>query len=51
MTFQTRIGIDIGGTFTDAMAITPEGIRIAKVPSTPQEPWRAVVEAVEALHL
>ncbi len=51
MTFPTRIGIDIGGTFTDAMAITPEGIRIAKVPSTPQEPWRAVVEAVEALHL
>ncbi len=51
MTAPTRIGIDIGGTFTDAIAVTPSGIRIAKVPSTPQEPWRAVIAAVEALQL
>lgn len=51
MTGPTRIGIDIGGTFTDAIAVTPQGIRIAKVPSTPQEPWRAVIAAVEALQL
>jgi len=51
VTALTRIGIDIGGTFTDAIAVTPQGIRIAKVPSTPQEPWRAVVSAVEALQL
>lgn len=47
----TRIGIDIGGTFTDAFALTPDGVRIAKVPSTPEEPWRAVMQAVEALEL
>ncbi|MFZ5809630.1 MAG: hydantoinase/oxoprolinase family protein [Chloroflexota bacterium] len=51
MTTATRIGIDIGGTFTDAIALTPEGIRIAKVPSTPAEPWRAVMQAVKALNL
>ncbi|MCX8061692.1 MAG: hydantoinase/oxoprolinase family protein [Anaerolineales bacterium] len=51
MSISTRIGIDIGGTFTDAIAVTPQGIRIAKVPSTPQEPWRAVIAAVEALQL
>ncbi|MCS6906296.1 MAG: hydantoinase/oxoprolinase family protein [Anaerolineales bacterium] len=51
MSIPTRIGIDIGGTFTDAFAVTPSGIRIAKVPSTPQEPWRAVITAVEALQL
>lgn len=51
MNRDTRIGIDIGGTFTDAFALTPQGLRIAKVPSTPQEPWRAVMEAVRALQL
>ncbi len=51
MNQSIRIGIDIGGTFTDAFALTPQGLRIAKVPSTPQEPWKAVMEAVQSLQL
>jgi N-methylhydantoinase A len=42
-----RAGVDVGGTFTDLVAVTPEGrLHVVKVPSTPQDPsvglWRAV---------
>lgn len=42
-----RVGVDVGGTFTDLVALTPEGrLHVVKVPSTPQDPsvglWRAV---------
>ncbi len=43
--------MDIGGTFTDAVAVSSEGIRIAKVPSNPENPGQAVLAAVEALGL
>lgn len=46
-----RIGIDIGGTFTDAIAISARGITTAKVPSNPTNPGEAVLAAVEALNL
>jgi 5-oxoprolinase (ATP-hydrolysing) len=39
-----RVGTDTGGTFTDL--VTADG-RIAKVPSTPDDPGRAVRQAVE----
>jgi N-methylhydantoinase A/oxoprolinase/acetone carboxylase beta subunit len=51
MASQLRVGIDIGGTFTDAVAVSREDIRIAKVPSDPAHPGAAVVAAVEALNL
>jgi N-methylhydantoinase A/oxoprolinase/acetone carboxylase beta subunit len=38
-----RIGVDTGGTFTDA--VTDDG-RVMKVPSTPEDPAMAVAEAV-----
>src|SRR3982074_1760752 len=48
-----EIGTDIGGTFTDIIAIrrdTPE-TRIAKVPSRPHAPVQAMLEAIEAVGL
>ena len=46
-----RVGIDVGGTFTDAVAHdTADGsLRWAKAPSTPHEPALGVLDAVSAL--
>ena len=44
-----RAGIDTGGTFTDLVAVDAAGsarLRIAKVPSTPAAPGRAVFDAL-----
>ncbi len=44
------IGIDIGGTFTDAVLRSADGsMRSLKVPSTPDDPARAVGHALERL--
>ena len=46
-----RVGVDVGGTFTDAAVFddTAGSIRYAKVPSTPTDPARAVLEVLERL--
>ncbi len=45
-----RVGVDTGGTFTDAVAVDDEGrLRFAKVPSTPERPEEAVLRALAAL--
>ena len=43
-----RVSIDIGGTFTDLVALNEEsgGILNIKVPSTPREPAKAVIRAL-----
>ena len=46
-----RIGIDTGGTFTDAVAIRGEVAQALKVPSTPDDPGRAALEAARAFGL
>ena len=44
------VGIDIGGTFTDAIATRADGtVRVAKVPSTPADPGLAFGQALAAL--
>ena len=45
-----RIGIDIGGTFTDIVCVTPEGsLLVRKVPSTPDDYSRSVLECLPGL--
>ena len=48
---NVRIAIDTGGTFTDLVLSDPETGRLAfhKVPSTPADPSRALVEGVREL--
>ena len=44
------VGIDVGGTFTDAIALHRDGrARVAKVASTPKDPSIALVDAFEEL--
>jgi N-methylhydantoinase A len=45
-----RIGVDVGGTFTDLVAIDPAGITtLAKVPSTPDDPSLGVLDGLQLL--
>ncbi|MEM7056467.1 MAG: hydantoinase/oxoprolinase family protein [Pseudomonadota bacterium] len=43
-----RVGIEVGGTFTDLIEVRDGVIRSAKVPSTPDAPDRGAVHAIEA---
>lgn len=43
-----RIGVEVGGTFTDLVAIDGNGIRVLKVPSTPQNPDEGAFAALLA---
>jgi N-methylhydantoinase A len=45
---SVRIGIDTGGTFTDVVAVAPDGgMFTSKVPSTPSDPSVAFLRAIE----
>ena len=43
---EVRVGVEVGGTFTDLVAIGPDGIRIAKVPSVPRRPDEGAFNAL-----
>jgi N-methylhydantoinase A len=45
------VGVDIGGTFTDFMLYDTEsgGVHVHKIPSTPSEPERAMVDGLTEL--
>ncbi len=43
-----RVGVDVGGTFTDLASIAPDGsLHVTKVVSTPDDPARALFRAVD----
>jgi N-methylhydantoinase A/oxoprolinase/acetone carboxylase beta subunit len=44
-TAEAILGVDVGGTFTDAVLITAKGIFTGKSPSTPEDQSVGVVEA------
>jgi N-methylhydantoinase A len=47
-----RVGVDVGGTFTDLVAVAPDGtLDIRKVLSTPDDPSIGLFEACDALAL
>lgn len=49
-THRLRVGIDVGGTFTDIVAVDEQGaLFYAKVPSTPADQSVGVVAAIERL--
>jgi len=41
------LGVDVGGTFTDAALLDDERLHTAKVPTTPEDQSRGVMSAVE----
>ena len=46
-----RVGVEIGGTFTDLVAFRDGGVQVAKVPSTPASPDIGAFDAIQAAGL
>src|ERR1700722_7329627 len=44
-----RLGVDVGGTFTDAVLAVDGRVVTAKAPSTPQDQSEGVIAAVRAV--
>jgi N-methylhydantoinase A len=50
-TARAGLGVDVGGTFTDLVALVDGELVTAKVPSTPRDQARGVVRAVQLAEL
>jgi len=48
---ETRLGVDVGGTFTDLVALSERELVTAKVPSTPRDQSEGVMNAIEAAEI
>jgi N-methylhydantoinase A len=46
---ETRLGVDVGGTFTDLVALVDGRLVTAKVPTTPRNQARGVVSALQVV--
>jgi len=46
---ETRVGVDIGGTFTDLVTVRDGRVDVTKTPSTPAAPERGVVDGLRRL--
>ena len=42
-----RVGVEVGGTFTDLYLVDDGNVRVTKVPSTPQSPDIGVLNAID----
>ena len=40
------VGVDTGGTFTDLVMLGPDGLRVHKIPSTPDDPSRSILQGL-----
>jgi N-methylhydantoinase A len=48
METDARVGVDVGGTFTDVVVADESGLTMLKVPSTPDAPDRGVLDGLDA---
>jgi N-methylhydantoinase A/oxoprolinase/acetone carboxylase beta subunit len=46
---KKRIAVDTGGTFTDFVLLDDRGLSVHKIPSTPDDPARAVLSGIREL--
>jgi N-methylhydantoinase A len=46
-----RVGIEVGGTFTDLVAVDGSGVEVVKVPSTPSAPEVGAFNSLEAANI
>jgi N-methylhydantoinase A len=44
-----QISVDTGGTFTDCVYVTSQGLRVLKLPSTPSDPGAAILTATRQI--
>jgi N-methylhydantoinase A len=51
MSSSTAVGVDTGGTFTDFVLVDEQRLRIHKLPSTPDDPSRAILQGLADLGL
>ncbi len=47
---DARVGVDIGGTFTDIVTVRDGAITVSKTPSTPEHPDDGVVTGLRKVH-
>ncbi|MDP6405228.1 MAG: hydantoinase/oxoprolinase N-terminal domain-containing protein [Alphaproteobacteria bacterium] len=45
---MVRVGVEVGGTFTDLVLVDATGVRVEKVPSTPGQPDLGAMNALAA---